>query len=976
MPVFHTKTIEGILEPVAQQVSRLVILHEEAEDGNAMPDLEKPVMAVSKAVVNLVKVGRETINSSDDPILKQDMPAALHRVESASKLLEEASSLLKADPYSQPARKKLIEGARGILQGTSNLLLCFDESEVRKIIRECKKVLDYLAVAEVIETMEDLVQFVKDLSPCLTRVSRDVDGRQQELTHQVHREILMRCLEAVKTLSPILICSMKIFIQIFHQGGKGIEEAAENRNYLAGRMTDEINEIIRVLQLTTYDEEEWDADNLTVMKKSVNAIEGKAQAAHDWLQDPTALRGGIGEKSLRQILAQAGKVAERSLPSDRDVIRKLSGDIASMTDALCELRQDGKGATPQGQSLARSIGEKLNELSGAISRAVNNVERSGVQQPAHTVAGRLEQAQRWLNNPSLDDKGLGQQAIGLIVEEGKKVAAGLTGPAKSGILALCDEVDNLSQQLSDMCRHGQGDSPQAQDAARALSAKLQELKNKIQTAVVDRVVEDFVDITTPLKQFTDSVLAPEDTPGREQVFENRAANLAQFSNRAAKTALMVAAGSSGGNKKLTEALLASSGQVESLTPQLVAAGRIRMTYPSNKAADEHFENLRRQYAESIQKVRDLADEATDSAAFISASENLIKRHTAHCEASISNHEPQAMVDNTSAIARLANRVLMVAKQEADNSEDPMFVAKVNSASEQLQAAVTPMVQDAKNVAMNPDDHHAISRWRQSNQALLAAVGEVRRAVMVYPEEEPMIPPPPDMSALRLNDQAPPRPPLPGGEKAPPRPPPPETDDEEETQMFNETPLPSQPIMMAAHGLHQEVKQWSSRDNNIIAAAKKMALLMARLSQLVRGEGGTKKDLIACAKAIAEASEEVTRLAKDLARECTDKRMRTNLLQVCERIPTIGTQLKILSTVKATMLGAQECFPRRESEIEFMIGSSSEEDQEATEMLVGNAQNLMQSVKETVRAAEAASIKIRTDAGIRLRWVRKQPWYQY
>lgn len=34
----------------------MVILHEEAEDGNAMPDLEKPVMAVSKAVVNLVKV--------------------------------------------------------------------------------------------------------------------------------------------------------------------------------------------------------------------------------------------------------------------------------------------------------------------------------------------------------------------------------------------------------------------------------------------------------------------------------------------------------------------------------------------------------------------------------------------------------------------------------------------------------------------------------------------------------------------------------------------------------------------------------------------------------------------------------------------------------------------------------------------------------------------------------------------------------
>ena len=39
--------------------------------------------------------------------------------------------------------------------------------------------------------------------------------------------------------------------------------------------------------------------------------------------------------------------------------------------------------------------------------------------------------------------------------------------------------------------------------------------------------------------------------------------------------------------------------------------------------------------------------------------------------------------------------------------------------------------------------------------------------------------------------------------------------------------------MAAHDLHNEVKQWSSKDNDIIAAAKKMALLMAKLSQLVQ-----------------------------------------------------------------------------------------------------------------------------------------------
>jgi vinculin len=57
-------------------------------------------------------------------------------------------------------------------------------------------------------------------------------------------------------------------------------------------MTDEINEIIRVLQLTTYDEDEWEADSLSVMKRAQNAIESKMQAAQDWLQvqfHPTVL---------------------------------------------------------------------------------------------------------------------------------------------------------------------------------------------------------------------------------------------------------------------------------------------------------------------------------------------------------------------------------------------------------------------------------------------------------------------------------------------------------------------------------------------------------------------------------------------------------------------------------------------------------------------------------------------------------------
>ena len=97
--------------------------------------------------------------------------------------------------------------------------------------------------------MEDLVQFVKDLSPCLSKVSHDIDARSRDLLNPYQRDALQHHLEQVKTLAPILICSMKIFIQILgHQDGKGMDEAVENRNYLAKRMTEEITEITRALE--------------------------------------------------------------------------------------------------------------------------------------------------------------------------------------------------------------------------------------------------------------------------------------------------------------------------------------------------------------------------------------------------------------------------------------------------------------------------------------------------------------------------------------------------------------------------------------------------------------------------------------------------------------------------------------------------------------------------------------------------------
>ena len=58
-------------------------------------------------------------------------------------------------------------------------------------------------------------------------------------------------------------------------------------------------------------------------------------------------------------------------------------------------------------------------------------------------------------------------------------------------------------------------------------------------------------------------------------------------------------------------------------------------------------------------------------------------------------------------------------------------------------------------------------------------------------------------------------------------------------------------------------------------------------------------------------------------------------QVCQKIPTLGTQLRVLPSVKATMMG---------------VNMDTEEDQEAMNMFVFDAKKLNQALKETVRAA--------------------------
>lgn len=695
------------------------------------------------------------------------------------------------------------------------------------------------------------------------------------------------------------------------------------------------------------------ARKLEAMTNSKQSIAKKIDSAQNWLADPNG--GPEGEEQIRGALTEARKIAELCEdPKERDDILRSLGEISALTSKLTDLRRQGKGDSPEARALAKQVATALQNMQSKTNRAVAN---SRPTKAAVHLEGKIEQAHRWIDNPTVDDRGVGQAAIRGLVAEGHRLANVMMGPYRQDLLAKCDRVDQLTAQLADLAARGEGESPQARALASQLQDSLKDLKAQMQEAMTQEVSDVFSDTTTPIKLLAVAATAPPDAPNREEVFDERAANFESHSGRLGATAEKAAAVGTA-NKSTVEGIQASVKTARELTPQVVSAARILLRNPGNQAAYEHFETMKNQWIDNVEKMTGLVDEAIDTKSLLDASEEAIKKDLDKCKVAMANIQPQMLVAGATSIARRANRILLVAKREVENSEDPKFREAVKAASDELSKTISPMVMDAKAVAGNISDPGLQKSFLDSGYRILGAVAKVREA---FQPQEPDFPPPPDIEQLRLTDElAPPKPPLPEGEVPPPRPPPPEEKDEEFPEQKAGEVI-NQPMMMAARQLHDEARKWSSKGNDIIAAAKRMALLMAEMSRLVRGGSGTKRALIQCAKDIAKASDEVTRLAKEVAKQCTDKRIRTNLLQVCERIPTISTQLKILSTVKATMLGRTNI--------------SDEESEQATEMLVHNAQNLMQSVKETVREAEAASIKIRTDAGFTLRWVRKTPWYQ-
>lgn len=170
----------------------------------------------------------------------------------------------------------------------------------------------------------------------------------------------------------------------------------------------------------------------------------------------------------------------------------------------------------------------------------------------------------------------------------------------------------------------------------------------------------------------------------------------------------------------------------------------------------------------------LVDEAIDTKSLLDASEEAIKKDLDKCRVAMANHQPQMLVAGATSIARRANRILLVAKREVENSEDPKFREVVKAASDELSQTISPMVMDAKAVAGNIQDPSTptvtadselwsdvwtrclmMRLWSavlqkgflDSGYKILGAVAKVREAFQ--PQEPDFPPPPPELDQLNV-----------------------------------------------------------------------------------------------------------------------------------------------------------------------------------------------------------------------------------
>ena len=115
------------------------------------------------------------------------------------------------------------------------------------------------------------------------------------------------------------------------------------------------------------------------------------------------------------------------------------------------------------------------------------------------------------------------------------------------------------------------------------------------------------------------------------------------------------------------------------------AAQVVLSMPNNnKSLLEHYDLMQQQWQANMVSLQRLVDESLDTVSFIEASESMIVKETYLAQTAIQENNKSAIVQNAISIGRRTNRIIQVASQEAENSEENSFVNNIILANEELK----------------------------------------------------------------------------------------------------------------------------------------------------------------------------------------------------------------------------------------------------------------------------------------------------
>ncbi|TRY97598.1 hypothetical protein DNTS_004737 [Danionella cerebrum] len=137
-------------------------------------------------------------------------------------------------------------------------------------------------------------------------------------------------------------------------------------------------------------------------------------------------------------------------------------------------------------------------------------------------------------------------------------------------------------------------------------------------------------------------------------------------------------------------------------------------------------------------------------------------------------------------------------------------------------------------------------------------------------------------------------------------------------------------------LKRETEKWEDHGNQIVKVTKHMADKLYHMAQYLKKKGPiqTKDAFVTSAKDLVSSGQSITQFVRVIAEHCLDKHCTEELCVIAEQIITISNQLTIISSINAVTPGCKS----------------------SDEIVVKNAQNLLQTVIQGVRAAETACIR--------------------